>query len=246
MSTRFKTAVIIGASSGIGAELARRLAQQGTRTALVARREENLAALQREIGVERALVYPHDVTNYGEIPALFQQICRDLGGLDLIVYASGAMPRIEPTEYSFEKDLLAVEVCFLGAVAWLNCAAERFAQAGCGTIVGISSVAGDRGRRGYPAYGAAKAALTTFLESLRNRLCRLGVRVITIKPGPIATEMTEGLTGLPLMIPVEKAVEMMMQALEGGSREVYVPGIWKPIMAIIRRIPSPLFRKMKI
>src|SRR5256885_1991389 len=111
MASTWRQAIIVGASSGIGAELARQLVAEGCRVALVARREVELRALADEIGgAEKALTYVHDVTCYEQAPALFQQICRDLGGLDLIVYAAGVMPRILPDEYDFEKDRLNVEV----------------------------------------------------------------------------------------------------------------------------------------
>lgn len=242
----WKQAIIVGASSGMGAELVRQLTAQGCRVALVARRENELKQIAGTVSASAGapLVYTHDVTCYEEVPALFQQICRDLGGLDLIIYASGVMPRITPEEYNFEKDRQTVEVNFLGAIAWLNQAAERFGRAGSGTIVGISSVAGDRGRGGYPVYGASKAALNAYLESLRNRIGKLGVNVVTAKPGPVQTPMTEGMT-MPLMISPQEAAQSILSAARSGATNAYVPWKWRPIMFIIRHIPSAVFQKMK-
>jgi len=244
-------AIVVGASSGMGEQVARQLAAAGTDVALVARSEAALAALAAEINAQtgsatRARVYPHDVTCYGETPALFQRICRDLGGLDLIVYAAGVMYQITPDEYSFDKDKHVLDVNVHGAVAWLNEAAQRFAADGRGTIVGISSVAGDRGRRGQPVYGASKAALNAYLESLRNRVGRLGVSVVTVKPGPVATPMTAGMGKMPLMIPAEEAARLILDAARKRARTAYVPGAWRPIMAVIRGIPSPIFQKMNL
>ena len=243
---------VLGASSGIGAEMARRLAADGTRVALVARREAELRRLAQEIGGAegpdgrdaQALIYPHDVSCFEETPALFQTICRDLGGLDLVIYAAGVMPRITPEEYDFEKDLVTVEVNLLGAFAWLNESAERFARAREGTIVGISSVAGERGRGGYPVYGATKAALNAYLESLRNRLGKLGVAVVTIKLGPVDTPMTQGLA-MPLMIPAGVAADRILAAARSRKRVAYIPWAWRPIMFVIRAIPSYLFQRLK-
>lgn len=260
MASAWKRAIIVGASSGMGAELARQLAAQGCRVALVARREAELARLAEEInqsigGTEpppasrlptSALIYPHDVTCYEEVPGLFQKICRDLGGLDLIVYAAGVMPRIAEDEYTFEKDRTVIEVNVLGAIAWLNEAAQRFARAGEGTIVGLSSVAGDRGRRGQPAYCASKAALNTYLESLRNRIGRLGVAVVTVKPGPVDTPMTQGLDRLPMLISAEEAARKILLAARRRVHAAYIPGQWRLVMFLIRHIPSSLFQKMKI
>jgi NAD(P)-dependent dehydrogenase (short-subunit alcohol dehydrogenase family) len=240
-------AIVVGASSGIGAALARRLGRAGCRVALVARREAELTRLAEEIGGDGAArPYPHDVTRYADVPGLFQAVCRDLGGLDLVVYAAGVMPRIGEDEYSFAKDCETIEVNVLGAVAWLNEAAERFARARAGTIVGLSSVAGDRGRRGYPVYCASKAALDTYLESLRNRLGRWGVRVVTVKPGPVATPMTAGLGRLPFLISADEAAARILAAAGRGTRTVYVPARWRPILFVLRHIPSPLFERLPI
>ena len=246
----FQRAIVVGASSGMGAEIARQLAAKGCRVALVARREAELAALadQLNAGVTEpgAFCYAHDVRNFSEVPALFQNICRDLGGLDVIFYAAGVMPRITDNEYSFDKDRAMIEINVLGAIAWLNEAAQRFEAAGTGTIVGLSSVAGDRGRRGQPVYCTSKAALDTYLEALRNRVGRVGVRVVTIKPGPVDTPLTKGLDKLPMVISADDAARQIIAASEKGKRVAYVPDKWRPVMAIIRSIPSPIFQKMNI
>ncbi len=243
MSIPWKYAIVVGASSGIGAEIARQLAAGGCRVALVARRETELAKLAAELD---ALKYVHDVTCGEEVPALFQQICRDLGELDLIVYAAGIMPRIAEDEYSFELDRRMIEVNVLGAVAWLNEAAQRFGRGGAGTIVGISSVAGDRGRRGMPVYGASKAALNTYLESLRNRVGRFGVDVVTIKPGPVDTPMTQGLSKLPMLISAPEAARQILRAAARRANTAYIPWKWRPIMFVLRHVPSFIFKRMNL
>ena len=129
-------AIIVGASSGIGAALARRLGEAGCRLALLARREAELAHLSDTINrgasasVPRALARPyvHDVTRSTEVPSLFARVAADLGGLDLVIYAAGVMPHVGEAEYSLEKDRLTVEVNLLGAIAWLNQAAECFVR----------------------------------------------------------------------------------------------------------------------
>lgn len=246
--TRFARAIIVGASGGIGAATAKQLAARGCAVALVARREaelETVAADIRNAG-GTAFTYPHDVADFCETPALFQQICRDLGGLDIIIYAAGVMPRLAPSEYDFGKDRDTVTVNLLGAVAWLNEAAARFAAMDAGTIVGIGSVAGDRGRRAAPVYGATKAALETFLESLRNRFGNTNVRVVTIKPGPVDTPMTAGMDKLPLLLPVNDAARQIVAAAERGAGVVYVPGAWQFLMTVIKAIPSAVFRKLNV
>jgi NAD(P)-dependent dehydrogenase (short-subunit alcohol dehydrogenase family) len=106
-------------------------------------------------------------------------------------------------------------------------------------------VAGDRGRRGNPGYHTSKAALTTYLESLRNRLSRYGVTVVTIKPGPVETDMTRGLK-LPLMISAETCARDAIAHMRAGTGEAYVPLAWSPIMMVIRNVPSVVFRRTNI
>lgn len=245
----WKRAIIVGASSGIGAELTRRLSASGCRIAIVARRQaalDDLAdALRRDNSAVHVDAYAHDVKNIQEVPALFTRIVEGLGGLDLIIYAAGIMPPIAPAEYDAAKDSEIIATNLTGAVAWLNEAASRFGKMGSGTIVGLSSVAGDRGRRRNPVYGATKAALNNYLESLRNRIEWRGASVVTIKPGPVKTPMTEGLA-VPGMVSVEVAAEGILEAARAHARVTYVPDKWRLIMAVIRAIPPGLFKWLNI
>ncbi|MCC7435341.1 MAG: SDR family NAD(P)-dependent oxidoreductase [Methanoregulaceae archaeon] len=235
--------IVVGASSGMGRELVRQLAARGDRVAAVARREDKLAELAAE-HPQQILPFPHDVTQPESVPELFAEICRQLGGLDVIIYAAGVMPEVGATEYSFEKDRSMIEVNLTGAVAWLNAAADRFQNVGHGTIVGIGSVAGERGRQGQPMYNTTKAALKTYLEALRNRLSKRGIRVTTIKPGPTATEMTAHLkqTG---MMGAEDAAERILRVMDSGKEKFLKPS-HAIIFAIIRNIPTGVFRRLKL
>jgi len=240
-----KNAIIIGASSGIGAALVKELMEQGYNVAAVARRQELLNTLQKEaMGDGTCHIYPHDVTDYEAIPALFQQITADLGGLDLIVYNAGVQTAVSLDEYNFQKDRAMLEINLLGAVAWLNQAAARFERAGSGQIVGIGSVAGDRGRIGSPIYNASKAGLHTYLEALRNRLTRHGVGVTTIKPGFIATSMLDNTPKTFWVISPEEAAQRIIRAADKGKQTIYIPARWGLVMLIIRHIPSFVFRKL--
>jgi decaprenylphospho-beta-D-erythro-pentofuranosid-2-ulose 2-reductase len=240
--SQFKHALVIGASSGIGAELVRQLAKSGSKVAVVARRKDRLEELAKEFG-DAVVVFEHDVTHYSEVPQLFQEITLKLGGLDLVIYCAGSMPIVGPNEYNFDKDRQMIEVNLLGAIAWLNLAAERFENSKHGSIVGIGSVAGDRGRSGQPVYNTSKAALTTYLEALRNRVSKLGVSVVTIKPGPTETEMTSHLHG-NMMSPAAVAAIILSKADKTG--EHYVKLTHRVAFGIIRRIPSPIFRRLGI
>lgn len=244
MTVRLNKVVVVGASSGIGEAIARQLAQSGADVAIVARRQSELERLAGE-RPGKLRPYAHDVANVDEVPELFERIERELGGIDGLIYAAGVMPKIEESEYAFEKDRAMVAVNLLGAMAWMNQAAARFEAARNGTILGISSIAGERGRRGNPAYCATKAALSTYLESLRNRCSRYGVNVVTIKPGFVDTAMTRGMKGLFWLISAEKAAKTALAlARKGTSAAAFVPSRWALVAFVVRNLPSFIFRKL--
>lgn len=245
-----RTAVIVGASSGIGAALARKLAREGYTLALLARREKHLKSLCDEINIVsgeiRAHYYVHDVTDYPAIPNLLQTILTDLGGLDLFVYNTGIQNFVRLDEYNFTADRETMEINTIGAMAWLNPVAAMFHSMKAGHIVGISSVAGDRGRVGAPAYNTSKAALTTYLEALRNRLTRRGVTVLTVKPGFVETDILKaaGPKKTFWLITPSKAADGIWNAIKSHKQTVYVPGQWALLMLVIRHIPSIIFRRL--
>ena len=243
-----KRAIIVGASSGIGAALAHRLADEGYQIALLARRGEMLEKITIEInkkyGEIRALFYVHDVSDYDSVPGLLRQIMADLGGLDTFIFNTGISRSVGYTDYDFEKDRKTLEVNLLGALAWLNPVAEAFQSLQKGQIVGISSVAGERGRVGNSSYNTSKAALTTYLEALRNRLSRFGVNILTVKPGPVETDMIKDAKNPLWVIPPEQAAKDIYTAMRKRKQEIYTPARWRWVMLIIRNIPSFIFRKL--
>ena len=242
--------LIIGASSGMGAALAKKLAGEGYDLALIARREELLSALCGEINQNidkgRALYYVHDVSDYGAVPDLLRRIVSDLGGLDLVIYAAGVNFAPLADEYNTKNDRQMLEINLIGAFAWLNPIAAMFQSAKAGQIVGISSVAGERGRVGNPGYNASKAGLTNYLESLRNRLARRGVNVLTVKAGFVQTDMLKAAQKVMFPITAEKAADDIWKAIRSRKQEIYTPWFWRWIMFVIRNIPSILFRRMSI
>lgn len=243
LESRFR-AIVVGASSGLGAALVRQLVSQRYCVAAVARREANLAALRDSLGKDVVRPYVHDVTEFEQTPMLFDQITRDLGGLDLIIYCAAVQPPVALHEYSFEKDEAMVNTNFLGAVAWLNQAATRFERARSGQIVGISSIAGDRGRVGSPAYNASKAGLNTYLEALRNRLSRYGVTVTTIKPGFVDTELLKNAPKTFWVISPEEAAAQTLTAIRRRRQVAYVPSRWQFVGLAVRSVPSFIFRRL--
>jgi decaprenylphospho-beta-D-erythro-pentofuranosid-2-ulose 2-reductase len=242
--------IIIGASDGIGAALARRLAREGYTLALLARRHELLDALCDEINrasnEQHARAYSHDVTEYNKIPDLLRRVVADLGGLDLVIFVAGInYPPGGIDKYNFENDRRMVETNLIGAMAWLSPVAAMFQSAKAGQIVGIASVAGDRGRVGNPGYNTSKAGLATYLEALRNRLTRHGVNVLTVKPGFVHTSMLQAAQGpTPFAITPEKAAEDIWKAIEKRKQVIYTASIWRWIMLAIQHTPSVIFRRL--
>jgi len=242
--------IIIGASDGLGAALARHLAREGYTLALLARRQELLNLLCDEINrtanEKRAHAYSHDVTEYDKVPNLLRRIVADLGGLDLVVFVAGInYPPGGIDKYNFENDRRMIETNLIGAMAWLSPVAAMFQSAKAGQIVGIGSVAGDRGRVGNPGYNTSKAGLETYLEALRNRLTRHGVNVLTVKPGFVQTNMLQAAQGpTPFAITPEKAAADIWKAIEKRKQVIYTASIWRWIMLAIRHTPSAIFRRL--
>lgn len=242
--------IVVGASGGIGAALSRRLAREGYTLALVDLNEKALKGLSKEInlksGETRAMYYTHSVTDYDSVPDMLRRVIADLGGVDLFVYIAGVIYFPAPDEYNFPEDHKMVEVNLLGAMAWLSQIAPLFKSMKGGQIVGVSSVAGDRGRVGNPGYNTSKAGFTAYLEALRNRLTRHGVNVITIKPGMVKTDMLT-LPGAPrpvFAVTSEQAASSIYTAIRKHKQIAYVSGIWYWIMLMVRNIPSFIFRRL--
>lgn len=242
-----ETCIVVGASSGIGAAIAKRLAADGCKVALLARRGDRIEKLAAEInqaaGRVLATARVHDASDTDAAEGEFAAIEAELGDVAALYYVAGVMPAVALDEYDTGKDVLQFQVNTLGCIAWCNAAARRFAVRRRGFIVGIGSVAGDRGRAKRPGYCASKAGQDVHLEALRNRLWAHGVSVTTIRPGFVDTEMTAGL-GLKGAISAETAAAAIVKAARKGKGIVYVPFKWRIIMTVIRFMPSFLFRRM--
>jgi len=253
MSLTFQRAIVVGASSGIGADIARQLAAGGATVALLARREPELRTVVAAIaaaGKGRAIARVHDVRDARAVPALFEELVRELGGLDLLVYAAGIMRLPREGEHDAARDREELEVNLLGAMAWTTPAAAMFEAKRAGTIVAISSTAGERGRRSFPAYSTSKAGLTAWMEALRNRVSRYGVNVVTAKPGFVDTRVLDQVerkpTGVLLTSAPRAAALILSAARNGTSANVFIPWFWWPLAAILRNVPSFVFRRLNI
>ncbi|MGV2019613.1 SDR family oxidoreductase [Agrobacterium sp. 22-223-1] len=239
--------LIIGARSDIGNAVAHKFAAKGYAIQLAARNAESLDTEKRDI----ELRYGVGVTLH-EFDALsietHQEFLNNLPQLpEIAISTIGLMGHQKESEADPITASHIMRSNYEGPASILALLANRFEQRASGTLVGISSVAGERGRATNYIYGSAKAAFTAFLSGLRNRLANRGVHVVTVLPGFVATKMTEGMD-LPAVLtasPNEVAVAIERAVLRKRNI-VYVRPVWRLIMLIIRNIPERLFKKMKI
>jgi len=248
-----KKIIIVGGSSGIGRAIAEAELRKGSEVLLIARREQELKKVCSPWNSQKkksAHYIVADVSDFKTAEKIFAKAVSTLQGLDEIYYAAGVMPTIGKKEYNTYKDLSMMNVNTLGAMAYLNPAANYFTEHKKGKIIGISSIAGERGRKGNPVYNASKAALNNYLEAIRNRLSEVNVQVTTIKPGFVKTDMVKGIKlpekGLLKAISADEAAEKIIQIVSKGKDEAFVPGIWRFVGFIIRNIPNFIFKKMSI
>ena len=241
--------LIVGATSAIAEATARRFAKNGDRLYLVARNPERLEAVASDLKtrgatqVETVVLDANDTTKHAE---LISQAETTMEGLDTILIAHGTLSDQKACEASFDETLKELQTNCLSVISLLTHVANRFEEQKHGTIVVISSVAGDRGRQSNYVYGTAKAAVSTFLQGLRNRLYRSGVTVITIKPGFVDSPMTAGFRKGLLWASPEQVGKGIYRAIQRKSGVIYLPWFWKFIMVGIRLMPERLFKKMKL
>ena len=245
-TSKQKTALILGGRSDIGRAIAHRFAADGYTVALAARNADSLETDKADI----ALRYNVSVSLH-ELDVLdtakMTQFVDELGMLpDVVVSVVGLLGDQAENETDLEKATRVMRSNYEGPALLLGIFANLFEQRGSGTLVGVSSVAGDRGRAANYVYGSAKAGFTAFLSGLRNRLAGKGVHVVTIKPGFVRTQMTEGMKlPAPLTAAPEEVAEATLKAVRKKQSTVYTRPVWLLIMFIIRHLPEPIFKKMK-
>jgi short-subunit dehydrogenase len=242
-----KRAVIIGASTGIGRQLARILHAEGWTLGLIARRVELLEQLQTELELEgeaRIFVRRMDVAHVDETIEVFEELIQHLGGMDLAVINAGVGFHNARLKWEHERNTIAVNVTGFAAAAGV--AYRFFHEAKRGHLVGMSSVACHRGGRQAPAYAASKAFVTNYLEGLRMRASRArpGITVTDIRPGFVDTPMTRGQKGMFWVAPVEKASQQIYRAIVRRRNVVYVTKRWWFMAALLKRLPDFVYAKI--
>ena len=241
--------LILGATSAIAQETAKCFARDGAELFLVGRSAEKLEAVQNDLkvrGAKRAETFGLDLSDLDRHQEMIQAAIETLDGLDMALVAYGTLGDQHLSQQSVAKTLEEFTTNCTSVISLLTLLANYFEPRRHGCIAVISSVAGDRGRRSNYVYGAAKGAVTIFLQGLRSRLAKSGVAVVTIKPGFVDTPMTASLKKGLLFASPRRVGEGIYNAMKKGKEVVYLPWFWRYIMLIVRSIPEPVFKKISI
>ncbi|MEL6521359.1 MAG: SDR family NAD(P)-dependent oxidoreductase [Pseudomonadota bacterium] len=243
-----ETWVILGATSSMARGLARLLAARGAGLLLAGRDMADLEATASDCAL-RGARFAEAVKFDARDPETFGPIIARLGDEDGSLNCAcfvGSMP--PQAEIDADPALIegVIADSFTGPARFITQLAPLIEARQMGAVVGVGSVAGDRGRVGNYVYGASKAGFHAYLSGLRNRLTRAGAHVVTVKPGFVDTAMTWGLPGMFLVAPPEAVGQSILKAVEKGRNVIYTPFFWRYIMMIIRAVPEPIFKKMSI
>ncbi|MBI5025300.1 MAG: SDR family NAD(P)-dependent oxidoreductase [Nitrospirae bacterium] len=237
-----KKAVIIGATSGIGKELAKVLSQSNYIVGLAGRRVELLAELQKEIP---SITYFKriDVTKTKEAMNLLEDLINEMGGMDLTVISSG-VGFLNP-DLNWEQEKETIDVNVSGFAAMVNVAIKQFLKQGSGHLVGISSIAAIRGNGDAPAYNASKAFVSNYLEGIRQKIIKLGTNIIVtdIQPGYVDTSMAKGGKLFWVASP-EKAAWQIYKAIKHKKKHVYITKRWRLIAWLLKVVPDWIYNKL--
>jgi len=239
---------LFGATRGIGRALARELAARGDALCLLGRDEAELMRSCADLSLRGAAAgsFAHcDLLEpLGFEPALARAE-EQLGGLDAVIVSAGLFG----TQAELERDAGQLErlldADFVHTIGFCEVARRRLLARGGGTLCVLSSVAGDRARAPVALYGAAKAGLSHYLEGLDHGYRSQGLRTVCVKPGFVRTGMTAGLPEPPFAADPERVARRIVKAIDRGWPVVYVPPIWRAVMALVRRLPRALLRRLR-
>jgi short-subunit dehydrogenase len=244
-----RSILIVGATSSIARAIAVEFAQTGAALHLAARDASEIERIASDLGIRYQVPVSwsrFEACDYASHAAFFQAAVDRLEHLDGVVVSLGELGEQQEAQQDFEKAQRIIDSNYTGVVSILTHAANYLEQRKSGFIIGIASVAGDRGRPSNYVYGSAKGALSLFLQGLRARLAKSDVHVLTVKPGFVDTKMTFGKSGMFLVASPQQVAAAIVQALEKNRNITYVPWFWFGIMSIIRSIPESIFKKMKL
>jgi decaprenylphospho-beta-D-erythro-pentofuranosid-2-ulose 2-reductase len=244
---KLQRVLVIGATSGIARALSAVLAEAGYGLMLAGRDAGELERIAQDLRLRHAVDVETVNMDLDEPrhSLLVIDTCAQ-GGLYGVVIAAGYLGEQARANTDESEMLRVLNINYVAPAAMLNRLARHFEQTGEGFIIGVGSVAGDRGRQSNYHYGAAKGALALYLQGLRNRLQPAGVPVLTVKPGFVDTAMTWGLPGMFLVASPEDVARGIYRALRRRRNVVYLPWFWRWIMLIIRSVPEFVFKRLKL
>lgn len=241
------TVLILGASSDIGFAIAKKFASEKYNVQLAGRNLDQLQPLQTDLQIRYGIncsTHKFDAMDFSSHQSFYNSLEPKP---DVTVYVIGYMNDNEKVISDWNESSKTINANYTGAVSVLNIVAADYAKRKSGTIVGISSVAGNRGRQSNYIYGSAKAALTAYLSGLRNKLYHDKVHVMTVLPGFVDTKMTEHLAlPKPLTAKPEEVANAVFKGVKSKKNIIYVKWFWKWIMLIITSIPESMFKKKKL
>jgi decaprenylphospho-beta-D-erythro-pentofuranosid-2-ulose 2-reductase len=244
-----KKIIIAGATSAIAKEVSKLFAIRGYRLYLVGRSKKELIEVCHDLealGADRVFYEVLDLTDNEKHNSMLQAADLFMDGIDTLFVAYGSLPNQENCENSFSTTLHEFNTNCLSVLSLLTLSANKFALQNNGSIIVITSVAGDRGRNSNYIYGASKAAVSVFLQGLRGRLNDNGVQVLTVKPGFVDTPMTKSFKKGVLWVGPDIIAKGIIKAFDKRKNVVYLPWYWRIIMKIICSIPESIFKKINI
>jgi len=236
--------LIFGATSAVAADVAVLCAERGDRLHLVARNADKLAEVARRCAATQVSSQTADFARLDQNEQCVRQALSVLGRVDCVLIAHGDLGDQLASEQSFAEAEKILRVNLTSVVSLLIPLANHLEQAKAGVLGVITSVAGERGRPRNFTYGAAKGALNVYLQGLRTRLYAAGVRVTTIKLGPVDSPMTRDHAKHALFGQSKSVARSILRALDAGTAEAYVPWFWQGIMPIVRNTPEWLFQRL--
>ena len=243
-----KSILITGASTGIGRALAFEFSRRGYALGLCSRRLELLELMRDELSRETKIVIAKlDVVEFKRVQEVLSRMAEELGGVKIVIANAGVAERSHPGEGTFYLDRNVIEINLLGAIATIDAGTDILKKEGGGQIVGISSVAGFRGLSSTPAYSASKAALSTYMEGIRNKLKEHKIVVTVLNPGFIDTPINTHRKSRPFVISAEKGARLMADMIEKKIWSSAVPvWPWSFITKIMCLVPERLWSKINV
>lgn len=241
---RHESVLVLGGGSEIALAVVRALVGRGTRRViLAARRPEELREAAAGLDAEVALE-PFEATDPAGHDAWAAGVWERHGEIDLVLHAAGVLGDPTVDHHSGAAARAVMEINVAGAASALIAVGERMRAQGHGTIVLLSSVAGERARRSNFVYGASKAGQDALAQGLGDELAPAGVRVMVVRPGFVRTKMTAHLDAAPLAVSADQVAAAVLRGLDRGAHTVWVPAAMRPVMAVVRHLPRPVFRRL--